>query len=230
MKERGVIFLTLEQLGTSIAQPLQDMLSNFLQFVPGLIGAFVVLVVGYLVGWVVYFVLNRFFTAVKLDDMLIKKTNLSKRVGDLKFGHILAVVSKWYVFILFLTPAASLVRLEAMSDFLIMVAYWIPNLIAGVLIALIGLVAGDYTYSRIVETKAKDAELVAKITQWVIIIFVFLIALEQVGLSISVARNTFLVILAGLMLGVGIAVGVSFGDAMKEPAGNFMRKHFKVRK
>lgn len=225
-----MIFLTLEQLGASIAQPLQEVLSNFLQFVPGLIGAFVVLVVGYLVGWVVYFVLNRFFTAVKLDEMLIKKTNLSKRVGDLKFGHILAVVSKWYVFILFLTPAASLINLETMSEFLIMVSFWIPNLIAGVLIALIGLVAGDYTYSRIVETRAKDAELVAKIAQWVIIIFVFLIALEQVGLSISVARNTFLVVLAGLMLGVGIAVGISFGDAMKEPAGTFMRKHFKGRR
>ncbi|MBI3031900.1 hypothetical protein HYY69_00345 [Candidatus Woesearchaeota archaeon] len=222
--------MTLEQLGASIAQPLQEVLSNFLQFVPGLIGAFVVLVVGYLVGWVVYFVLNRFFTAVKLDEMLIKKTNLSKRVGDLKFGHILAVVSKWYVFILFLTPAASLINLETMSEFLIMVSFWIPNLIAGVLIALIGLVAGDYTYSRIVETRAKDAELVAKIAQWVIIIFVFLIALEQVGLSISVARNTFLVVLAGLMLGVGIAVGISFGDAMKEPAGTFMRKHFKGRR
>ena len=170
-----MIFLTFDQLGVSIAQPLIDLVGNFFQFIPGLVGAFVVLIVGYLVGWVVYFILNRFFSVIQLDTILIKKTNLSKRVGDLKFSHILAVISKWYIFILFLTPAASLIRLEALSDFLVRVSFWIPNLIAGVLIALLGLIAADYSYSRIIETKAKGEELIAKLVRWVIFIFILMI-------------------------------------------------------
>ena len=222
-----MIFLTFDQLGVSIAQPLIDLVGNFFQFIPGLVGAFVVLIVGYLVGWVVYFILNRFFSVIQLDTILIKKTNLSKRVGDLKFSHILAVISKWYIFILFLTPAASLIRLEALSDFLVRVSFWIPNLIAGVLIALLGLIAADYSYSRIIETKAKGAELIAKLVRWVIFIFILLIALEQIGIDVSVAENSFLLILGGLMLGVGIAVGLSFGKALETPAANWVKSHSK---
>ncbi|MBI5393374.1 hypothetical protein HZA96_05885 [Candidatus Woesearchaeota archaeon] len=213
----------IQELGLSIAQPLLELILNIGKVLPGLVAAVLVLIFGYLVAWVVYYLLGKLFDYIQLDEYVVKKTNLNKRVGNLQVSHILSVISKWYVFVLFLIPAAGLVKLDTFAELLVRLSIWIPKLIAAVLVAIIGLVAIDYVVSRITETKANRVALVAKGIEIVLYVFLLLLVLEQFGINVTLAENSFLLVVGGIMLALGLAFGLGFGLALKEPAAKLLK-------
>ncbi len=210
--------MVLEQMSISIMNALGEVLLGILNVIPGLIAAVIVLLVGYIIGWIVYRVLDKLFDKIKFDEYIIKRTGLNEKVGNLRLGHILAVISKWYIFILFLTPAASLVKLNTLSNFLLELNFWIPSLIAALLIILFGILAATYVGQKIEHVKMKSAAGVAHIAKMVVMIFMILLALDQIGLKLSLAHNTFLIILGGIMLAFSLAVGIGYGMALRETA------------
>ena len=220
--------MILEQLGVSIIDALGNLFIGFLSVIPGLIASIIVLLVGYIIGWIIYRFLDKLFEKIKFDDFLIRKTGLKKSVGDLRLGHILAVISKWYVFILFLTPAAGLVKLNALSTFLLELNFWIPSVIAALLIILFGILVADYVSNKIEHIRMKSSPGVAYVAKLIILIFTVLLALDQIGLRLSLAHNTFLIILGGVMLAFSIAVGIGYGLGLKDAAKKRISKWNKL--
>ena len=208
----------LSQIGVNIIDPLLRIWDGLISTVPGIVAAIVILIVGYLVAWVIGYVVDKALEQIKLDKWVLEKTHMQKIIGAFRLSHFLAVISKWYVFILFLPPAAGLVKLPALSAFLLSVALWIPNVILAVIIGLVGLMAAHYTEWKILETKAKTAKIIAYLAKLVIVIFTILIVLDQIGVKIAIAQTSFLIILAGVMLGIALMLGIGFGMAFKEEA------------
>lgn len=208
----------LPELTGSIVDPLKALWFGLVKTVPGVIAAIIILLFGYLVAVLLGNLIEKILVKVKLDNFVLKKTNMTKVIGAFKLSHFLGLISKWYLFILFLPPAANVINLKPLALFLTELASWIPNVIAGVVIALIGFMAADYISMKIKDTKAKSASIVAGFTKTVILVFVLLIALDQIGLRIAIAQSSFLIILAGIMLGVALMIGIGFGLALKDEA------------
>jgi small-conductance mechanosensitive channel len=148
---------------------------------------------------------------------------MQKIIGAFRLTHFLSVITKWYVFILFLPPAAGLIQLPALSTFLLSVALWIPNVILAVIIGIVGLMAAHYTEWKILETKAKTANIIAYLAKIVIVIFTLLIVLDQIGVKIAIAQTSFLIILSGIMLSIALMLGIGFGAAFKEEAKRIIK-------
>jgi len=134
--------ISLEETSQALINPLVNLWNSFVKIIPGIIGALIVLIVGYTIGWIVGFVVKKVLHKAKLDQLVMKDAAVKKIVGEFELSSLLGLIIKWYIFVLFLTPAASLVNLSSLSDFLIMAALWIPSLIAAILVALIGLIVG----------------------------------------------------------------------------------------
>lgn len=208
-----------ETTGMSIAQPLIDLVGSVLRSVPNIIGAILVLLVGYFVALFVQWLVVKFCTKLKLDNFL-EKINVKRAIGGLQLTPLLGLVVKWYTFILFLPSAANVVseRMSPLADFLVSVAEWVPNLIAAALVALFGFIVAEYVYRQILSTKASSAQVVADITKLIIIVFTLLIVLRQAGLQVAIAETSFLIVLAGVMLALSLALGIGFGLALKDEA------------
>lgn len=208
----------LHELSVSIVQPLKSLWFGLVDTIPGIFAAIIILLFGYLVAVVVSNIIEKLLMKVKLDEFALKKTNMTRVIGAFKLSHFLSVITKWYLFILFLPPAASIIHLRPLAGFFMDVAKWIPSVIAGIIVALVGFMAADYISMKIKDTKAKSAGLIASFAKIVIIIFVLLVALDQIGLKIAIAHSSFLIILAGIMLGLALMIGIGFGLALKEEA------------
>lgn len=213
----------VNQLGASIVEPLFSIWNSIVTVVPGIIGALVVLIFGYLVGLLFGRFVQEVLDRAKADKWLVEKTNLVSVLGYFRLSHFVSLVVKWYVFILFLPPAASIIQLAPLATFLLQIATWVPSVIAAVLLALLGLMAAKYVEKKVSETKARTADLVGSVAKVVIVIFTFLIVLDQLGVRIAVAQTSFLIILAGVMLGLALMVGIGFGLAFKEEAGKIIK-------
>ena len=201
-----------------VTSPFLRLAYGFIDAIPGVVAAILILIIGYIVAWVLGRVVGGVLARVKFDQWVLHKTNMSRVVGDFRLSHFLELITKWYVFILFLPAAANVINLGMLQNFLLDVALWIPQVILGVVIGLIGIMAADYVGMKIDETRAKAASVIASSAKVVILIFTAIIVLDQIGVKIDIAANSVLIILGGVMLGLALMFGIGFGLAMQSDA------------
>jgi len=89
-----------------------------------------------------------------------------------------------------------------------------------VLVAMLILTFGAY-FARFIgnavcayakKLHLQDAELLGRLAQYAIVTFVVLIALDQVDIGGDIVRQTFLIVLAGLVLALALAFGIGGKD------------------
>lgn len=208
----------------SFTNPLLALWQGVVQAVPSIVAAILILVFGYIIAWVLGKAVHALLVRLKADKWLLEKTNIKKIFGAFKLSSFLGLITKWYVFVMFLPPAAEIVRMRSLALFLNDVALWIPNIIIAVIVALIGILVADYVSFIIKDTKAKAAPTLAYIARIVILVFVALIVLNQIGIKVSVAESSFLIVLGGVMLALALMFGIGFGLGMKDDAKKCIKK------
>jgi len=213
----------LQQLGLSIVEPLLSIWDGIIGTVPGILGAIIILIAGYIIAVVISRVVDAVLKKIELEKWVLEKTKARKAWGAFDLTGFLTLITKWYVFILFLPPAANVVALQPLATFLLAVALWVPSLILAVIIALIGIVAAMYVEKAIVATKAKAAKIVGSAAKWIIYVFTTLIVLDQIGVRIAIAQQSFLIILAGVMLAIAMILGIGFGFAFRDEAKKIIK-------
>jgi len=202
-----------------VTSPFLRLAYGVIDAVPGVIAAVLILVVGYIVAWVLGRIVGGVLERVKFDKWVLHKTNAAHVLGgEFRLSHFLELITKWYVFILFLPAAANVINLGMIQGFFLDVAIWIPKVIVGVVLGLIGIMAADYAGLKITETRAKSAGVIASVTKATILVFTAIIVLDQIGVKIDFATNSLLIVLAGIMLGLALMFGIGFGLAMKDDA------------
>ncbi len=208
----------LREVGGSIVDPFVSIWLWLVKAVPDIVAAIIILIVGYIVALVISGIVEKVLRRVKLDDWVFEKTRISHAVGRFDLTHLLGLVIKWYIIVLFLGATAARIQLKTLAEFLGSLSLWIPQVIVAIVIGLIGILAGMYVEKKVVETKAKGSKIVAAIAKWVIYVFTALIVLDQAGIQVAMAQNSFLIILGGIILMLALLVGISFGLAFKEDA------------
>lgn len=201
-----------------VASPFLRLAYGVIDAVPGVIAAVLILVVGYLIAWILGRIVGGVLERIKFDKWVLHKTNITHVLGEFRLGHFLELITKWYVFILFLPAAANVINLGSVQNFLIDVAGWIPKVIVAVVLGLIGVMAADYVSLKVKSTRAKSAGVIASAAKTVILVFTIIIVLDQIGVKIDFATNSLLIVLAGIMLGLALMFGIGFGLAMQDDA------------
>jgi len=214
----------LAEIGASVVQPIQNIWDGLVLVIPGVISALLVLIIGYIIGAVLGGIVKKALVKCSFDRWLLQKLRLRSWVGDFKFSDFIGLITKWYVFVLFFPSAAELIRLNALSNLLTGLAFWIPNVIVAIIIAFAGICAAEYVSAAVKQTRAKGAKLIGDLAKILIIIFVVLIVLEQIGVQVGVARNSFLIVLSGVIFGLALAFGIGFGLGLKDEAKKWLIK------
>ena len=208
----------LDQIGRSVLDPIATLWDGFVALLPGMVGAILVLIIGYIIAAVIASVVLKILKKVKLNKWLVDRTGMKKVSGSIKLSELLALLTKWYIFILFLPAAADLIQLTALGNFLNQLAVWIPNVIIAVLIAFAGFIGAAYIGEKIVATGTRGAKLIADLVKAVIIITVLLVALEQVSIRVGLLQNSLLIIIGGVVFAISLGLGLAFGLGGTEDA------------
>jgi small-conductance mechanosensitive channel len=208
--------VSAEITGAAIREPLRIIVDGFVNVIPSIVAALLIILLGYLLGWFLGHVVRKVIDRTGVVKHVIKKLDLTREVGNWNFGELAALLVKWYVFVIFLNPAAQIVELPELAAFFSSVALWLPNVILAVLIALAGFVVAEYLQKKIQQVKNKKKSLLAASAKVLTIIFTVIIALRQIGVAVDIAETGFLIVLAGIMLGLALAFGFALRDDAKE--------------
>lgn len=204
-------------LGQSIVFPLIALWQDFLNVLPGIIGGLLILIFGYLLGEVIEILIIKGLEKIKFNKF-IHKLKISKELEKFDLSHFFGVLIKWYIFVVFLLPAARLMELTTLTPLLIDLARWVPQFLIAVLIVVFGWVAADVLGARIESTKFKTKHLISVIVKSFVLLFVLVIALDQIGINLALIEQTYVILLSAVAFGSALAFGLGYGLAMKDEA------------
>jgi len=208
--------------GQALISPLESLLRGFVTVLPSVLAAILILILGYFVSLVLGYVVKKILVKAGIDNWM-QKAKLDDAIGHINVSSLAAIITKWYVFILFLIPAAEAVRTMQLGGLLADLAAWLPNLIVALIIIIFGLISSDYLYDKMMRAKMRGIGLASSIIKWVILIFIALIALKQIGVNVAIAENVILIIVAAVAIALALAIGISFGFGLKDEAKNIVK-------
>ena len=206
---------------------LQNLWWGTVNYLPNIIGAFVVLVIGLIVAAGLGALVEKILEGVRLD-VLLEKMGLKpifERAGlKLRAAYFFGKLVYWFVIIAFLLAVADSLQLYALSQFLSSILGYLPNIIAAVLIMLAALVLAHFL-RRVVTASVMSAKLhsgpfLGTVTWWAIVVFGFLTALTQLNIAAQIIQT----IITGFIAMVAIAGGLAFGLGGKDYANHLLNK------
>jgi len=200
--------------GSLILSPLISLWLGFINILPGIVAAIIILIIGYFVslglGHLVRVVLekaglNRYMETHKMANI----------VGHIRLSHLFGEITKWYVFVIFITAAVGVLSLGQLSIILNEFVLWLPNVIVAAIIIIFGIALSHYVSMKIEEhTEMKGTKFLVKIFKVVLIYIVAVIAMNQIGVDVGILENTFLILIGALAVGVAIALGIGLGKSL----------------
>ena len=178
-----------------VRESLLTLWGNVAAFVPKLVAAIVVFLIGWLIavllGRVAYHVIKALQINRGLEGLGFRQAveRGGLRLDAPKFFDELV---KWFFIIVFLMAATNIVGLAQVTEFLRVVVFYLPNVIVAALVLLIGvLVARFIEHSVRVSVKAArlaSANFLAMLARWSVLVFSFLIALDQLRVAPEIIR------------------------------------------
>jgi len=210
-----------------VTSSLQTLWSGFIGFLPNLLGAIVVFIIGWLIAVVLGKLAAQIIRALKIDQILEKmgfKKSLEKANLKLNAGKFMGELVKWFFVIVFLMAATDILNLPQVTEFLRRILFYIPHLIVAVLILLAAVMIANFLQKLVkasVEAAGlKSANFLGAVTKWAILVFAILAALLQLGIVVSLIQTIF----TGLIAALAISVGLSFGLGGKDLAAQILNK------
>jgi hypothetical protein len=208
-------------------QALQNAWQSFLIFIPKLLGAIIIFVIGWFIstgiGKLVAEILirlkvNQFFERTGWKEVLEKaelKVNLAEFIG---------AICKWILVIVFLSAAVEILGFYQFAVLLNHLVGWLPNLIVAIAIFVVALIIADIM-EKIIRASIKKIGMnyvgfFGLITKWGIYIFAGLMILSQLRVAPTII-NAIVYAFVGM---IALALGLAFGLGGKEVAGELVKE------
>ncbi len=198
----------------AIDETYRELTRQIIDYAPQLIGALALLIIGWIVA---HFLRLSAKKIVEGFDALFKKASKddSRKEDRIKHSYTLIIsqVVFWAVLLFFIAASSNLLGWKMFSGWMDNIVGFLPSLISGLLIILIGYLAGNAVHFGIVTT-GKNTEiphtgLLARTAQIAILVSCIIIGVEQIGLNVSFLTN-FIMVVIGILL-AGAALAFSFG-------------------
>lgn len=211
-----------------LSQSFQNLFYGLVVFIPNLVVAIVIFIVGWLVGVGLGRVVAQIINALRVDQAL-KSTGIERllsRAGfELSSGRFLGLLVKWFFIIVFLVASLDVLNLKTVNLFISdVVLGYLPQVIVAVLILLVAAVIAEAA-ERVVSGSAKAANLssagfLGKVARYAIWVFALLAALAQLNVATAFVETLF----TGVVIAVSLAVGLAFGLGGQNAAARYIDK------
>lgn len=206
---------------------LQGLWWSFMQFVPGLIVAIVLFVIGWFLGSLISKAIEQVFGSLKIDNLFrsVGVENFLRKAGvGLNSGYFVGEVVRWFVIVVFLLPSLSLVGLTEVSSFLKdTVLGFLPQVIIAAFVLIIAAVVSEGLSKVVLATaKAMDlkaANMLSTVAKYAVWIFAIIIALGKLGLGDYMS-----ILFSGMVAMLALAGALAFGLGAKDHASRFISK------
>ena len=214
-----------------IVDILKELLDQFASRVPDILGAFFVILIGWLLAKLLSRLIKKFLIAVKVDRFA-ERLNEIELISNSQFNvRPSALISKiiYYLMMIITAIAATdILGMPAVSNLMSDIINYIPNLLTAMLVLAVGVFVSDFI-KKLVETTCKSlaipsAKIISSAVFWFLFIIVLMSALAQAKVNTQFITSAFIVIIGGVALAFSIGYGLASKNIMSDYLASFSVK------
>ncbi len=213
----------------AVVYSFTDAINRFVSFLPALIGAAIILIVGWIISGLLARLIERALRAVGFEQAVERSGigDFIRRSGTrLTTSGVIATLIKYFIFLIFVQAAANVLGIPQLTEIINRIILFIPNVVIAMAIIVIGgLIArllSGLVQSSVSELGVGNPKLLGTLTQYVVIGFAVIAAIDQLGIAATLV-NTLLI---GLIGSVALAVGLTFGLGGRDVAAQITQKWY----
>lgn len=225
--------LQIEKMNLST---IQDLGKDLLVYLPKILGAIAVLVVGWLVIKIVVSLLRKVLNKTKIDtwaDKLNEIEIFSNSNFTFKPANFIIYIVKWFLFLILIVVASDILGLEMVSKEIGNLIGYLPQLFSAIAILMIGIyiasIVRNAIQSLFKSVGLSGSNIIGNIVFYAITVIVSITALNQAGINTDIITSNLTIILGALLLAFSVAFGLGSKDIIERLLfGFYSRKNLTV--
>ena len=187
-------------------------IDTFLNFLPALVGAIVLLIVGKFVSKFIAGLAKKLLDAIKFDRV-VDKSGLGvyvERAGYPDSGALLAKIVGWIIMLVFVQLAVTTLGIESIETLVEEFISWIPNVIIALILIVITGAAANFVKDVLAPSVANVSagDLLVKVVVAAVWIFGGLLAFNQLGFGTEIIQQLWAALTTGLVAIIVIKFGI----------------------
>ena len=200
--------MELQEWTAALTEAIGNVALGILDYLPSVLGAIVLLVVGWGVARLLRYATRQIFERVlrRLASSRPMDTRVQQPSTYSNAPLLASRIVFWIVVLFFVIAAAEVLQLEVVSGLLAGVTTYLPRLIVGLLILFVGLWLAEFTRAFLTRVSKRGGiergALIGRLGQILVLLVVFTLAIGHVGIN-----NTLLVALVATLLN-GVPRGI----------------------
>lgn len=209
----------MDSVNNVLINTLNGSVATIISFIPRFLSGFIILLIGIIIATFLRQIVKEGLRIVKFESFL-KRYGVPESKETADWSAILSEIVRWFVIIVFLVPTAQVWGLGKFVDVLNGLLLYLPNVFIAVLLLLVGFVVSKLVYELLIASvrglSRDSAKSIAMVGRWSVLVFVFLVVLNQLGIASDLIRILFGGLVAMIALGGGLAFGLGGRDAAKD--------------
>ena len=212
-----------DDFGDSLQVALRDALSDFFTFIPKLLGAVILLLVGWFLGKLIGGLVTKALRAIKFNEVADKAEidELLRNAGvKMDPAAVVGAIARWFVYLVFFLAAFNALGLPQVSAVIDDVLAFLPKVVVALIVLLVGALVGKLLAGVVRGALASmgvgNPDLFATVARFAVIAFAVIAALDMLEIAPTVVNTLWQGFIFGL---VGIVV-LAFGLGGRQAASD----------
>jgi Conserved TM helix len=204
-------------------------LAGLFAAIPKIIAFAAILIIGWIIAALIARAVAAVLRRVRFNELSTQSgfTGFVQNMGlDTDASGAIALTAKWFIRLIALVVAFDALGLPAVSDVLRQLLMWIPNLVVGIVVLVIGGLAanalGKLVRGATAQAELGSPDLFAKIAKVMVWAFAIMIAVNQIGVAETLVNTLFTAVVGAAAL----ALGLAFGLGGRETAAEILRRWY----
>jgi hypothetical protein len=209
----------------SIIEPITNALNQFVttiaQAAPKIVAALILLGIGLLVGRIIGWVVKKVAQKMNLDRYW-NRTGIGESVtrAGWNLTRIISVAARWFVYLFFISAAVNVLEFTQLSQAINDVWLWIPNVVAFIIILVIGALIADFVgrwMQRELPTRGVvGGKAIALVATGILYAIVLVVATTQLQIGEAILNSVISALIWGMAAAIAIGVGVGLAYGLRE--------------
>jgi small-conductance mechanosensitive channel len=198
-------------------------LAAFYAFVPHLIGAILILLIGWGVSSLLYTLTDKILDTLRFDALMARigvDDAIARSGVRIEPSNLVATLVKWAVLLVTFMMAAEQLGLTQVSLGIAAILAYIPNVIAAVVILTLGILLANFVSGLVRGTGARlgvrASEILADLSYWAIVVFAALGAIGQLNIAPTLVQTLYTAVIAMIALAGALAFGLGLRNQARD--------------
>ncbi len=202
-----------------VVESLRSFLTRLGNYLPRLLGALVIIVLGWIIARWVRTGVSKLLTAIRFDELAARSgvdDALKKGGVELTLNGVIAGLAYWLIILITLLAAVDTLGLTVASDMLNNVVLYLPNVVVAVIILMLGALFANLIRGMVgtylAGAQVNGAGAISAMAYYAIIVFTASVALVQLGIGRELVVAAFQIAFGAVCLALALAFGLGGRD------------------